>query len=316
MMRLLQMYIDQAENRFDQRLLSGNEFIDISSVARWFYEENERSSYDLDTDLPSVVSPWPVAWLEYKEPPTLRIGSTVQVNPLAGRLVGAGLQCWPIDDGEAALKNDIMLTEFLRQFHGHANVSGTDREKRQSIIDELIATERFPKWFQQMVVFHEGRSKAINLLCVEFMYLDEDGKVCGDSSIEFANPGLQREGNTFVTTFAFALSLLHCKNVKLEDVAVPQKVQAKREKRGIPNIIFKTLVIEPLRQQVRREAAEDPTGEQNHIKRALHIARGHFKDYRNGPGLFGKYQGLYWWDMHVRGKAEAGVVVKDYQVKH
>jgi len=32
-------------------------------------------------------------------------------------------------------------------------------------------------------------------------------------------------------------------------------------------------------------------------------------------GLFGQQKGLYWWDAHVRGTAERGVVVKDYEVK-
>jgi len=46
----------------------------------------------------------------------------------------------------------------------------------------------------------------------------------------------------------------------------------------------------------------------------LHITRGHFKDYRDGKGLFGKYQGLFWWDQHVRGDPDNGVVLKDYHV--
>jgi hypothetical protein len=53
----------------------------------------------------------------------------------------------------------------------------------------------------------------------------------------------------------------------------------------------------------------------NGIAKALHICRGHFKDYRNSAGLFGKYKGLYWWDMHTRGTEKAGVVIKDYRVK-
>jgi|WetSurMetagenome_2_1015567.scaffolds.fasta_scaffold17395_2 hypothetical protein len=313
-MHLFQMYKDQMGNRFDQRLIDECQFVDISSVARWFYEENERSQYDLEADLPSMVSPWPMAWLEYKEPPTLRIGSVVHDNPVAGRLAGAALQCHPIDDGEEALRDDIMLNLFLRHF-GDQKGPGLDREVRRRRIDKLIAAERFPKWLQQMIVFHEGGNKTVKTFCVQFQYLDEMGRICGDSTMEMALPGFIGVENTFLTTFAFALSLMHCKNVTFEIVVVPPKVQKAREKRGVANITFKTLVIEPLRQQVRREAAAGPTGEQSQIKRAMHIARGHFKDYRNGPGLFGKLQGLYWWDMHVRGSADAGVVVKDYQVK-
>ena len=47
--------------------------------------------------------------------------------------------------------------------------------------------------------------------------------------------------------------------------------------------------------------------------KALHICRGHFKDFSN-HGLFGKYRGTYWWPMHTRGSSDNGLVVKDYRV--
>ena len=51
------------------------------------------------------------------------------------------------------------------------------------------------------------------------------------------------------------------------------------------------------------------------LKQALHICRGHFKDYRDGRGLFGKHKGLYWWEQNVRGSIEQGVHIKDYRVR-
>ena len=51
-------------------------------------------------------------------------------------------------------------------------------------------------------------------------------------------------------------------------------------------------------------------------KKALHICRGHVKDFRRSEkGLFGKYRDLYWWESHVRGTAKAGMVYSDYEVK-
>lgn len=61
---------------------------------------------------------------------------------------------------------------------------------------------------------------------------------------------------------------------------------------------------------IKTEGNVDEVG----LKRALHICRGHFKNYSNGKGLFGKYKGLYWWDMNLRGNSENGTVVKDYKV--
>jgi hypothetical protein len=47
---------------------------------------------------------------------------------------------------------------------------------------------------------------------------------------------------------------------------------------------------------------------------ALHICRGHFKTFTEDAPLFGKRVGTYWWASQVRGKAEEGVVEKDYRV--
>jgi hypothetical protein len=49
------------------------------------------------------------------------------------------------------------------------------------------------------------------------------------------------------------------------------------------------------------------------MKQALHICRGHFKDYRQS-GLFGRHKGVFWWDMAARGSAEQGIVDKDYRI--
>jgi hypothetical protein len=47
--------------------------------------------------------------------------------------------------------------------------------------------------------------------------------------------------------------------------------------------------------QLDAAGAKDPGG----LPRALHIMRGHFKDYREGRGLFGKVHGMWWWDFRL-----------------
>ena len=74
---------------------------------------------------------------------------------------------------------------------------------------------------------------------------------------------------------------------------------------------FKTLEIEPMKRILRTEGQSEKTG----LRQALHICRGHFKDYSKGGGLFGKYKGLYWWESQVRGSVSEGTIVKDYSVK-
>lgn len=112
-----------------------------------------------------------------------------------------------------------------------------------------------------------------------------------------------------------ALLLLNCENVSWEDLpAAPRFARKARKQKNRGDVVYKTLVIDAFKRQARQAAQEEgSTGDE--IKQAMHIVRGHFKDYRDGPGLFGKLKGLYWWQMHVRGDAEFGEIDKDYEVK-
>lgn len=110
----------------------------------------------------------------------------------------------------------------------------------------------------------------------------------------------------FISAY-LAIAFMNCKNVEL--VKSPILKATKKRKRGPVRIRFYTLAINP----VKRILASEGRISENGLKRALHICRGHFKDYRD-KGLFGKNKGLYWWDSHARGSVDNGVVVKDYKV--
>jgi len=108
-----------------------------------------------------------------------------------------------------------------------------------------------------------------------------------------------------------AISFMHCKNVELKTQIPPAPLSKKHQKKtGRPLVKYKVLEIEPMKKVLRTEGQSETLG----LKHALHICRGHFKDYSKGGGLFGKYKGLYWWESHVRGDPSQGVVVKDYSV--
>jgi len=117
---------------------------------------------------------------------------------------------------------------------------------------------------------------------------------------------------SFLTVPWMALSFMHCKNVKLEkSEPIPEALQAARRRRGKPPLVrFHTLTIAPVMSTLRKSGivggAISPT--------ALHICRGHFKDFTM-HGLFGKHKGVYWWPMAVKGDRKQGIVVKDYEVK-
>jgi hypothetical protein len=107
-----------------------------------------------------------------------------------------------------------------------------------------------------------------------------------------------------------AISFCHCKNVVMKSEVIPPKVLKKRAKANKPAVTkFYTMQIQPMR-KILHDAAEAGGS----LQKALHICRGHFKDYRDGRGLFGKVQGLFWWEQTLRGSKEQGVVSKEYKL--
>ena len=111
----------------------------------------------------------------------------------------------------------------------------------------------------------------------------------------------------------FALNAMNCKNIQYQDataVCNPPDKWLRRAK--AKKLEFKTLKINGLRDMVQQRRPYNIP--ENAIPNALHWVRGHFKDYTEEAPLLGKHVGAYWWDQHSRGKAEHGVVVKDYEM--
>jgi hypothetical protein len=93
-----------------------------------------------------------------------------------------------------------------------------------------------------------------------------------------------------------AISFCHCGNVPVIREPVPRKLKAKRARlhEWSPDACH-TIDIGPMCRQLNAVGAKEPGG----LKRALHICRGHFKDYRDGRGLFGKVHGMWWWKFRL-----------------
>lgn len=124
---------------------------------------------------------------------------------------------------------------------------------------------------------------------------------------------IDSEVRGLATIVLMATSFVHCKNVTLEEqVPNPKLAKKQLKKRGVPRFSYRVLVIEPMRKVLRDEGG---MGGGKSLGTALHICRGHFKNYRDGNGLFGKYQGLYWWEQTIRGSKKAGLAQKDYEVR-
>jgi hypothetical protein len=115
---------------------------------------------------------------------------------------------------------------------------------------------------------------------------------------------------TFLLTLGLGISFSHCKNVRTVETPADRGGRWHRRTKA-PVLTFRTLEINPMREVLRTEGRSGEEG----LRRALHICRGHFATYGDDRPLFGKYAGTFWRPDHVRGRAEAGAVVKDYAVK-
>ena len=110
----------------------------------------------------------------------------------------------------------------------------------------------------------------------------------------------------------FAVSLMHCKNVDVRSIEPPERLSRKHERKtGHPLTRYYVLDIQPMRGVLDTEGEVRTKG----LKHALHICRGHFKTFTEDAPLFGKRTGTYWWAEQARGKAEYGVVEKDYRIR-
>lgn len=123
-------------------------------------------------------------------------------------------------------------------------------------------------------------------------------------------------GLSYFYVSLLTVQFMHCKNVEIKEndpnKELPSRVRKHLEKKGKPPLDkYYTLEIEPMKKILKTEGNIGHNG----LKMALHICRGHFKDFSNGKGLFGKHKGLYWWDSQVRGSKEHGNVIKDYEIK-
>lgn len=165
------------------------------------------------------------------------------------------------------------------------------------------------RWLLLGFLFVGSAAGARGPLASAVVFVDESGRVLRAAANPRRSAGMDMMG-PFCPSL-LALSLMHCKNVRLVEGEYVNTPPAAPGKRARPEYVkHYTLEIDPMREVLRREGRLDEVG----IKQALHLCRGHFKDYRQS-GLFGKVKGLFWWAPHERGSADVGINVKDYAVK-
>lgn len=70
----------------------------VDNVARYYLSDNPQEEWNLLTDFPNVAPPWPVAWLEYRQPPMINSEGHVRRNPVAGYQTGVLLRAFDVSE--------------------------------------------------------------------------------------------------------------------------------------------------------------------------------------------------------------------------
>lgn len=106
----------------------------------------------------------------------------------------------------------------------------------------------------------------------------------------------------------WAIGLMNCKNVHLEERTTGKK--SRKQRRPRPELKYHTIVLPGGR------SSGSGGGTKSGVESACaqHQVRGHFKTYTADAPLMGKHTGTYWWGWQVRGKRENGQVIADYNL--
>ena len=325
-------FFEDTKNVIEKHLYFDDTFL----VAEGPQDEAKYIAWKWNGDFPAVIPPFPVTWMEYKVPKWIAeiawpgySGYSEDVTSVSSTADTIGY----LIRAEPLLEEDgwFVTWESWRMLNAKLEM----RERRNAA--KYGAFTWFNNWegslwrSWKMTAKCNQRGELIKDSIVYFHhnedydedYDDEEGYEETEATIEQKRQGTDEygqpveeywtEGYDIWSIFhpvLFATSLMHAKNVHLVDSPLPPAVAKRRRREGKPAVTFKTLTIESMRKQ----AATTTEGGDTSAKRAMHIVRGHFKDYRNSGGLFGKHKGLYWWDMHVAGDEQAGKVIKDYRI--
>lgn len=288
--------ITDYSNRIIQDALQKAEVIKADNVAHYFYEVDAKDDWDLKSNFPNIAPPFERCWIEWEVSKHLHVDDKFLDNRVSelvdrmGALVIAAVA--PADQPDIKWGLEILMFSEL--------ASG------------IIAG---PIFDAALLVGPNGQFHPISESENQYYYMRLPSH--GRSQSELDNlPTETREQLTSIIVFAYPALLtfcfLHCKNVDLITNNPPPKLSHAYQKRHKqPLVQYKTLDIQPIREILKREGDSEKTG----LKMALHICRGHFKDFSKGKGLFGRYKGMYWWESQVRGSGVEGIVVKDYRMK-
>ena len=261
--------------------LDGYTKIDINNVAIWVQKEVDDDTFNWDKWIGSIISPIEQAYFTYHmRKSEFYIGVMIDV------------------------------------------ISVDDEDLKSTFVEYGKTIDAEARWLMSMTCYYSRREdmNTSGWMGKMTLLLDKDGFELESKYFQapdhVISQGEEAVGNArFIVKLVLvpvlvAISLMHCKNIELVNKPITRAMKRRVKRTGVPMVVEKVLVIEPFKRKVINET----TGEHSGLTLAMHICRGHFREYSEEKPLFGKYSGKYWIPQHARGNKESGEVDKEYEV--
>lgn len=256
----------------------------INNVAQYYWQ-SEQDFWDAETEFPNLAPPFETFWMEYKMPSKIHADGKYGFSKFKNLYIGF-------------LVHSFLAEEIMKPEPNETNC----------------------KWLINLTMLHWAKKYPIIAMnpVILGIGIKQNGELGNFKekpawTYQFPKklrPEVAEQLGSMIAIYAkaalLAISFLHCKNVEIKE---NHTIVPRRRKINEPVTKFYTLQIEPMKQILKTEGNSESAG----LKNALHICRGHFKDFRD-KGLFGKHKNIYWWNSQVRGNKRAGTINKDYEI--
>lgn len=302
------MFIDRLVSYLEQNMdvnstklvniLMSCEVFNVDNISEYYWQ-NTRNDWHIINDFPNVAPVFPQMFLEWKIPQKVCVNGETRISsfsPICGYLIDS----------------QIMNSKIKQECEHIYQINIPDNVKWLCAGTEYIESPNGP-----VPIITNLWWVKFNGECWLPPYLNHNDMflypiISANKAItESINKGTMDHGEALNIPF-FTLCFLHCKNVSIRTIGYPESLNTRRIKRGRhPLLTYHILDIEPMKKTLSSVGSSKEKG----IQHAMHICRGHFKDFSKGKGLFGKHKDIYWWESYVRGNIKNGISLKDYNVK-
>lgn len=247
-------------------------------------------------DAQSVNHAW-ATWLE--RPGDWRDELVRCIPPWTNVFVSGGIESAAGWDGKIANNFEMGVHVFSTTTARPRALSGYEPEIQ----------ERYDRAAHKLFVrtwLKGGKITRAVMMNQEIVLLDEDGRHL--DTMVLSQIGPRPDSHWSFPLFVF--QLLHCRNIATrEGVYRPQMPKGKRNKS--PKITFHSIHLTDTLVKKEGDSESQDTSE----GKAKHVCRGNFAHYTEENKLFGKYVGMFWRPMHIRGNAKHGIVGKEYAME-